>query len=364
MKIPRLDLSKVDAVCRREIQSNILKVIDHGRFIHGPEVGQLEEELTAYFGRPVVTVASGTDALTLALQGTSPDVKPTVVVPAFSFSATASAVLRAGFDLRFVDIDSETLCINWDQVRALDGPNLIVVPVHLYGRTITPPSGLKAKIVEDACQAFGAFDGKGHRACTLGQAAALSFFPSKPLGCYGDGGAVVCATQEVADAVRLRAHHGARGGYLSEVPGFNSRLDSIQAAVLLAKLRHVEAHRKRRAEIAAGFTEALEGIEGVTLPPAALGSAWSCYVVRIADEHRDFVLERLRAEGVDAVVQYPVPLSEQPAFRTEGVFPVAAQAAREVLGLPIYSGMTDVQVERVIEVMKRALKARSSCAAS
>jgi dTDP-4-amino-4,6-dideoxygalactose transaminase len=357
MKIPRLDLTVADADVLDIICDDVREVILSGRYIGGPHVQSLERELTEYFDRPVVTVGNGTDAITAALMAL-PAKPPHVIVPTFSFSATASAVLRAGLHPIFVDIDPETYCIDWNLVRTYDCADAVVIPVHLYGRMTLPPKDLESTVLEDACQAFGATAAPSRKAGTIGTFAAFSFFPSKPLGCYGDGGAVVCKDENLAERVRMVARHGAKKTYISEIPGFNSRLDAIQAAILRAKLSHVERQRQRRLEIASIYLDQLGGVEGLTLPSPVMGcSAWSCYVVRVHDGKRNRVLAYLREQGIDAVVQYPTPLHNQPAFASKRTakFPHAERAAQEVLSLPIWAGMTEEQIDYVIETVKTAM---------
>jgi dTDP-4-amino-4,6-dideoxygalactose transaminase len=359
MRVPRLDLRVEDAELAADIQAAIARVVAGGQFIGGTEVSSLEDELAFWIDRDhpnpvpfsVVTCASGTDALTLACLAARPRHRPpgTAVMPALSFSATASAALQAGLRIRFVDIDPRTLLIDWDEAETLLRSDSVAIPVHLYGRIARPPGGWPAypPTVFDACQAFGI-----REAVTLGQFAALSFFPSKPLGCYGDGGAVVCPAT-YASHVRMLAHHGAKRRYVSDVPGFNSRLDTIQAAILRVKLQHVERARLRRALIARTYDAKLSDLEWLELPELVADHTWHCYVVRVK-RSRDDLLAHLHANGVDAVVQYPVPLHKQPAFADfGGSFPHAEQACGEILGLPIWAGMTDAQIQFVIESVRR-----------
>lgn len=358
MRVPRLDPLIADAPQAGEIRAGIDRVLTSGRFIGGPEVDELESELAAHLTVPsVVCCASGTDALTLGLMGIarlygSDSSGSLVVVPALSFSATASAVVRAGMRPVFVDVDPDTLLLDWEAAAAVPDAHA-VVPVHLYGRVCAPPSGWAGPpILEDACQAFDAAT-HGIWAGHVGTAAAFSFFPSKPLGCYGDGGALACSLV-VADLVRPLARHGATKRYVSKFAGFNSRLDAIQAAILRAKLAAVEWHRLRRAEVAGAYHDQLSDQQRLRLPEWVLGHAWHCYVVRVVDGSRDGLLAHLRDRGVDAVVQYPVPLHQMPAFRDVEPLslPNAELACTQVLGLPIWSGMTKNQVDRVVDAVR------------
>ena len=358
MKVPRYSPIHADADVLT-IQDAVQGVLQSGRYIGGPQVDQLERELSDYFDAHVITVGNGTDALTAALMAL-PHKPPHVIIPAFSFSATASAVVRAGLKPVFVDVDPETYAIDWERVRRYDCLDAVVIPVHLHGHITVPPTNLRSIILEDACQAFGASDSRSIKAGTFGALGAFSFFPSKPLGCYGDGGAVVCKDETLAKRVRMVARHGATNTYVSELPGFNSRLDAIQAAILRAKLPHVESQRRRRVHIATQYLQGFGDVDWLTHPAIVYGySAWSCYVIRVHDQKRDLVLQHLRECGIDAVVQYPVPLHRQPAFRSYvrkvHEYPHAEKACEEVLSLPIWAGMTQAQTQAVIEAVKSAI---------
>lgn len=358
MRVPRLDPVVADAPQAAEIRAAVDRVLTSGRFIGGPEVDELERELANHLEVPaVVCCASGTDALTLGLMGiaalySSDRSGSPVVVPALSFSATASAVVRAGMRPIFVDVDPDTMLMDWEAAAAVRRA-LAVIPVHLYGQVCAPPPEWDGPpILEDACQAFGATT-DGAKCGHVGSSAAFSFFPSKPLGCYGDGGALSCSAL-LADHVRAVARHGARERYVSEHVGFNSRLDALQAAIVRAKLPAVEAHRSRRAEIAAAYAEQLADLRWLSLPERILGHAWHCYVIRVLVSSRDPLLDHLRNRGIDAVVQYPVPLHQMRAFRSDAPpsLPNAELACRQVLGLPIWSGMTAEQTDRVVDAIR------------
>lgn len=366
MRVTRWDPLVGDASQSDAIRAAIDRVLGSGRFVGGVEIELLERELAITLDVPsVVTCGSGTDALALALEGVRhlPERHPLphgerieVVTTPLTFVATASAIRRAGMVPRFVDVDSDTLLIDWKAAHAARARARAVVPVHLYGRTCAPPPGWDGPpVVEDACQAFGAA-----RAGRVGDAAAFSFFPSKPLGCYGDGGAVV-ASMAVADHVRTLAHHGintvaprSTHGYYSAFVGYNSRLDALQAAVLRAKLPTVESHRVRREQIAHAYADQLSDQGWLRLPDFVEGHAWHCYTTRVLDGSRDARLHHLREQGIDAVVQYPVPLHRMRAFSNSDApsLPNAEAACDQILGLPIWFGMTDDQVDSVVLAMR------------
>ncbi len=356
MSVSRLDLSAEDAPISEEISNAISRVVKSGRFIGGPEVEHFEEELVDAVGlSEAVTCASGTDAITLGLMairdGYSRQGCDRVVVPAFSFSATASAVIRAGLKPDFVDVDPDTLLIDWDQAQDKARGALAVLPVHLYGRLCSVPD-IRVPVLEDACQAFGL------RAVGMSGYAAFSFFPSKPLGCYGDGGAFLCADVRVANLARSFGRHGASvgGPYFSDVAGFNSRLDTIQAAILRVKLKTVRERIQAREKIAHTYMECLGSLDWLKLPSLVSQSTWHCYVVRVELKPGDFRRERLRlhllGRGIDAVVQYPTPLHKQRAFHTDVSLPHAEKASHTVLGLPIWAGMGESRVLEVVDAVR------------
>ena len=350
MRVPRFDPVVADLLLVDAIREAVGRVLQSGCFIGGSEVEALELDLASVLGCPrVVCVGSGTDALTLGLRGILGHRGfGRVVTTALSFSATASAIVRAGLEPVFVDIDPNTLSLDWDAAARVEHA-CAVIPVHLYGRVCSPPAGWEGPpILEDACQAFGA-----PGAAKVGDAAAISFFPSKPLGCYGDGGALACSA-EVAARVRMLARHGSRVPYVSECAGFNSRLDAIQAAILRVKLPFVKFARKCREEIAHSYDDQLKDLSWVTLPELSDGHAWHCYVLQVDAAIREASLDRLRRAGVEAFVPYPVPLHEMNAFRARNgpCLEHAEAACKRVIGLPIWSGMTRAQVDYVAETLR------------
>ncbi len=340
----------------RELAEALLRVASSGRYILGPELEAFERELAQFVGpEHAVGVNSGTDALLLALKALGVGPGDEVIVPTFTFIATAEAVIHAGAKPVLADVDPETLNLSTETLqRALTPKTKAVIFVHLYGSTLgiegvaelCRDKGLA--LLEDAAQAIGARSKLG-KAGSIGRAAAFSFYPTKNLSAMGDGGAVTTSDPEAAERVRRLRDHGSQGKYNHLEPGYNSRLDAVQAAVLRVKLRHLEAWNARRREIARRYTEAFRGL--LRTPPDDPGSAWHQYTVQTPQ--RDALAEHLKKRGIGFAIHYPRPLHLQLALSflgyKEGDFPNAERAAREVLSLPIFPELTDGEVEEVIE---------------
>ncbi len=350
MSVPLLDLRAQFETVRDEVMSGLLEVVDSQRFILGPKVVQLEEAVAAlcHVGHGIAC-ASGTDALFLSLKAL---IEPgdEVITSPFSFFASAGAISNAGGRPVFVDIDPATFILDMDQVEAaLTERTRAVIPVHLFGQ-MAPMERLAEMaahrdlvLVEDAAQAIGArrrIEGAWRTPGELGSTAAFSFFPSKNLGGWGDGGMIVTRDEPLAARLRrLRAHGGAKQYHHEEV-GTNSRLDAIQAAVLAAKLPHLAKWNAARRANAAFYDEALAGCAGVTTPYAdpANEHTYHQYTVRVT--RRDELLASLEGQEIGCAVYYPTPLHVQPCFSSlgyrRGQFPEAERAASEVISLPIY----------------------------
>ncbi|MCX7819357.1 MAG: DegT/DnrJ/EryC1/StrS family aminotransferase, partial [Kiritimatiellae bacterium] len=309
-----------------------------------------------------IGVASGLDALKLALRALEIGPGDEVITVANSFVATALAVSAVGARPVLVDCEPEGFTINVAEIEgAITSRTRAILPVHLYGhpaemdaiRSIAARHGLE--VVEDAAQAHGARY-RGRRCGSLGRIAAFSFYPGKNLGAYGDGGAVTTNDAALADRVATLRNYGSRVKYRHEVLGENSRLDTLQAAVLNAKLPHLDRWNAARRRIAAHYRDLLAGVGDLRLPVARseVEHVWHLYVVRTS--RRDALLEFLRARGIGALIHYPIPIHLQPAYRgygwRVGQFPIAEQLAREVLSLPIYPEMTEPQVEAVTAAVR------------
>jgi dTDP-4-amino-4,6-dideoxygalactose transaminase len=359
MTVPMLDLSAQ----HREVSERILRgfdqVLSSSSFIQGPEVAAFEAEFASYCGvGHVVGVGSGTDALELALRAAGVGPGDEVVVPANTFVATAEAVVRAGAKVVFSDCNDDFLLDPTSLDDALSARTRAIIAVHLYGQT-APVDELRAVagpgvlLVEDAAQAQGARS-RGRRAGSLGEVAATSFYPGKNLGAYGDAGAVMTSSSTIAARVRALGNHGGVRKYEHLEVGTTSRLDSLQAVVLSAKLELLDLWNGDRRALAERYTRLLAGSAVVT-PRTVPGNEhiFHQYVVRVPE--RDRVVHQLNAAGIGAGIHYPLPVHLVPAFEGtsggRGSFPVAEKAATEILSLPIYPGLTAAQQEFVVEVL-------------
>jgi dTDP-4-amino-4,6-dideoxygalactose transaminase len=365
MAVPFGDFLAHVAPLRTEILEAVARVLDSGRFILGPEGDAFERELAASLeARFAVGVANGTEAIQLALEALGVGAGDEVVTSPLSAAFTALAVLRAGARPVFADLDPVTLNVSPETVaRAMTPRTRALLPVHLYGHPVDldPLLALAQErgvpLVEDACQAIGARY-KGRPVGALSGMGALSFYPTKNLGAFGDAGAVVTGDEAAAERLRGLRNGGQRQRYRHEVAGINSRLDEVQAAVLRLKLRHLPAWTERRRALAQRYRDGLAGT-GLGLPmeqPYAT-AVWHLFVVRHSD--REGLAERLQEKGVGTLVHYPIPLHLQPAFAhlggRRGDFPVAERAADEILSLPLYPEMSDAQADAVVDAVKAAL---------
>lgn len=366
IRIPVVDLPAQYRAIRAEVDAAVAAVLARGRFILGPEVEAFEAEMADYCGvRYAVGVGSGTDALFLALKALGIKEGDEVITTPFSFVAAAGAIGAAGARPVFADIDPGTFTVDPAEVEARITPRTrAVVPVHLYGHPAAMDEILAVArahhlaVIEDNAQAIGARY-RGRRTGSLGEAGCLSFYPTKNLGAYGDGGMVTTDSPELAERIRRLRDHGTSGKYRSEEQGYNSRLDEIQAAVLRVKLRHLDAWAARRRDLAATYGRELAGIASLTLPVERpeVEAAYHQYTVRVRD--RDRVQACLAAEGIATAVHYPIPLHLQGIFQGLGLrpgsLPRAEAAAAEVLSLPMYPELTDGQAKAVGAALRRVL---------
>lgn len=362
VKVPLFDTRRQLELLRPEIDQRLLAVVDSGQFVLGPEVETFERELAAYLGvGHVIGVANGTDALTITLRALGVGPGDDVVVPSFTFFATAEAVVHAGARPVFCDIDPETFCITAETVgQALTSRTRAVIPVHLFG-TPAPMAELGVlarergfELVEDAAQAAGArLDGA--RAGALGRAATFSFFPSKNLFCLGDGGAIATSDEELADRVDLLRKRGSRDGKATFLEvGYNSRLDAIQAAVLRSVLLRLDEWNMRRRQLADAYAEAGLG-ELVSLPriPAGAEPVYHLYVVR--SPARDAMVAALERRGIQARPPYHLPLHRQEAMRSYAEdleLPGTEQALETHLALPMGPTRGPDTADAVVEALR------------
>lgn len=350
-----IDLKTQYQRLKPQIDAAIQRVLDHGQYILGPEVAELEEKLAAYTGaKHCITVANGTDALQTALMALGVGPGDEVITPGFTYIATAETVALLRAKPVYVDIDERTYNLNPALLEAAITPRTkAIVPVSLYGQcadfdtinAIAARHGIP--VIEDAAQSFGATY-KGRKSCNLTTIACASFFPSKPLGCYGDGGAVFTSDDELAKVIRQIARHGQDRRYHHVRVGVNSRLDTLQAAILLPKLAVFDEEIALRQVVANRYMEQLQGVGQLVLPVVEPHnqSVWAQFTVRV--KHRDTVQKELQSAGVPTAVHYPIPLNRQPAVAdTEVQLPVGDLVAGEVLSLPMHpamDGQTQAQI--------------------
>jgi dTDP-4-amino-4,6-dideoxygalactose transaminase len=365
--VPMLDLGLQYQSIRTEIREAIDHVLESQHFILGPEVKALESEVALYCGRKFgIGVASGTDALTLALCGSGIGAGDEVIVPSFSFIATADCVSLLGATPVFADIDPITFCIDPALIEAkITARTKALVPVHLYGQSADMDPVMEIarrhnlRVIEDNAQAIGATY-KGRKTASMGDIGCLSFFPSKNLGGYGDGGMVVTDSEETAQKLRSLRAHGSLKKYFSTEQGWNSRLDEIQAAILRVKLRHLDSWGHGRRERAALYDRLLQSMPEVTLPAIADGRdhVFHQYTVRVPQ--RDKVQKLMTARGVASTVYYPTPIHLQPIYSSlgykSGDLLECERAAQEALSLPIYPELTDQQIEQVASALAQSLR--------
>jgi dTDP-4-amino-4,6-dideoxygalactose transaminase len=365
--IPALDLMAQYKSIESEIKTAIFEVLGSQHFILGPNVKALEEEVSRYCERSFgVGVASGTDALILALRAAGVGAGDEVIVPSFSFIATADTVSLLGAVPVFVDIDADSFCIQPAQIEErITKRTKAIIPVHLYGHPAEMDAILmlarehKLLVIEDNAQAIGATY-RGKRTASFGDFGCISFFPSKNLGGFGDGGMVVTNSQEIGARLRSLRAHGATKKYYTVEQGWNSRLDEIQAAILRVKLRHLDSWSAGRRQRAAQYDRLLAGIKGIVVPRVAndCQHVYHQYTIRVPK--RDKVQKALADMGIASTVYYPTPIHLQPIYAALGYkagdLPETEKAAQEVLSLPIYPELTDEQVEQVAQGLDHAVR--------
>lgn len=365
--IPQLDLSAQFAAIGAEIRTAVDRVLTSQQFVLGREGAALEEEIAALCGvSHGVGVASGTDALILALRACGVQAGDEVLLPCFTFVATGSAVSALGARPVFADIRPETYNLDPSELERRVTPRTrAIVAVHLYGLPadmdpiVAFAKSRKLPLIEDNAQAIGAIY-RGRRTGSFGDAACLSFYPTKNLGAYGDGGMVVSNSAEIATRIRTLRNHGQTSKYLSSEAGWNSRLDELQAAVLRVKLRHLAEWQRARRSNAAEYTRLLQQVPGVMPPlePEGFEHVYHQYTIRC--ERRDALQQYLTARKIGSTVYYPHPLHLQPLYaplgHKPGDFPHAERAAQEVLSLPMYPELRKDQIARVVEAIADFVK--------
>ncbi len=387
-----LDLKREYEYMKEDIDRAIAKCLNHQKWILGPEVKELEDRVAAYIGvKHCIGVSSGTDALVLALRALAIqrkgqeyfDKSDQIITSPFTFTATGDAILRAGATPVFVDIDPRTY--NIDPIKIAEyltqhSPVVGIIPVHLYGQPCEMDEIMSIAgehdlfVLEDTAQAFGA-TWKGRKLGSLSTVGAFSFFPSKNLGGFGDAGMISTNNEDVAALIRMLLKHGGRDKYNVDHIGYNGRLDTLQAAILLAKLPHIDEFNNRRRQIAERYTAALHDIPGIVLPAYAVpctpvqgiqeermlhpGHVFHQYTIRVEPGKRDSLQKMLQEKGVSTMVYYPFPLHKMRVFNGRSVaadnLSCAEQACASVLSLPIEPLLNDDEIEFVIGAVRQAL---------
>lgn len=354
-----IDLKAQQALIKDKIDANIQRVLAHGQYILGPEVAELEEKLAAFVGaKYCISVANGTDALQIAQMALGIGPGDEVITPGFTYIATAETVALLGAKPVYVDVDPRTYNLDPQLLEAAITPRTkAIIPVSLYGQcadfdainAIAARHGIP--VIEDAAQSFGATY-KGKRSCNLATIACTSFFPSKPLGCYGDGGAIFTNDDELAKVMRQIARHGQDRRYHHIRVGVNSRLDTLQAAILLPKLEIFSEEVELRQRIAAKYRQLLSRAGVTTTPFVEVHnmSVYAQYTIQV--ENRQAVQAKLQAQGIPTAVHYPIPLNKQPAVADSSVcLPVGDAIAEKVMSLPFHPYITEAGIEQVVTAM-------------
>lgn len=373
-EIRMVDLATQYQRIKTEVDTAIAKVLQSTQFIKGPQVKSFEDNLSAYLGvKHVIACANGTDALQIAMMALGLKPGDEVITASFTYVATAEVIALLQLKPVLVEVDPDTFCISPEAIRKAISPKTrAIVPVHLFGQCADMEAVMEiAKehnlyVIEDNAQAIGAdytfSNGNTQKAGTIGNVGTTSFFPSKNLGCYGDGGALFTNDAVLAAQIRIVANHGQTRQYVHDEVGVNSRLDTIQAAVLDIKLKHLNEYAAARVAVADRYDAAFADVEGVTTPVRAANSThvFHQYTLKLNGLNRDEVRKRLEEKGVPSMVYYPIPVHRQkayiaPAYTTE-MFAVTDKLCESVLSLPIHTEMDEEQQNYIIESFKGSLK--------
>jgi dTDP-4-amino-4,6-dideoxygalactose transaminase len=362
--IPLLDIAAQHGPIKEELRAALDRVIDAQAYIMGPDVAAFEQDIQKHLGvKHAIACANGSDGLVIALQALGIGPGDEVITTAFSFFATAGSIARLGATPVFADIDPTTFNLDVSKIEAKITPRTkALMPVHLFGQ-MTPMKPIRdlarrhgLKIVEDAAQAIGAKE-DGAFAGTIGDFGVLSFFPSKNLGCMGDGGMVLTNDDSLAEIARsIRVHGAGKTRYHHDRVGMNSRLDTLQAAILRVKLPHLERWSEGRRTVAAKYRERLKGVSSVVLPAVSAGMTHIYNQFTLRSPRRDALQAAFQKEKIGCAVYYPLPLHLQRCFADvggkAGDHPQAERACQEVLSIPVFGELTDGQIDRVAEVVR------------
>lgn len=365
-----VDLQKQYQKIKGEIDAAMQEVLDTTAFIQGTQVKQFANSLARYYDvEYVIPCANGTDALQIAMMAL--DLKPgdEIILPVHTYVATAEVIALLGLTPVFIEVDADTFNIDVDQIEVrITAKTRAIVPVHLYGQCadmdplLAIAKKYKLHVIEDTAQALGAVytfsNGKKMRAGTMGTIGTTSFFPSKNLGCYGDGGALFTRNKDLAEKIRMIANHGQRIKYHHDIIGVNSRLDTLQAAILNVKLKYLNEYEQARNKVANYYDIALAGINGLKIPKRSTNSThvFHQYTLKIKNGKRDLLKEYLEDRGIPTMIYYPVPLHLQKAYKRqgfeEGSFPLTELLSREVISLPIHTEMVEQQLHYIVSCIK------------
>lgn len=366
MKVPFYDLKLQNEVIKEELWASWNEILNENSFILGDKVEIFEENYALFNNaKHVVGVANGTDAIELLIRALDLDKDSRILIPAHTFIATALAVIRSGHEFELVDVDKSSMLINRDSLKHVDLSQIgCVIPVHMYGQQVDL-SDLRVllnsdiRIIEDGAQSQGSTF-KGFFLQSESEGVATSFYPGKNLGAFGDAGAIVTNNEKIALRIQELRNYGSTLKYHHPQIGFNSRLDSIQASVLSQKLLHLSSWNYMRAELAKRYLEALEPVEGITLPSVSNSAnhVWHLFVIRV--KKRDDLYKWLKFNGIDVGIHYPKPIHLHSAFERKGYakgdFPVAEEIAETCLSLPLFPGMTFSQQDYVIEKVQQGIR--------
>lgn len=368
-QIKMVDLQTQYLHIKEEIDLAIQEVLLSTAFIQGPQVQEFANSLSAYTNSNfVIPCANGTDALQIAMMAL--DFKPgdEVILPVHTYVATAEVIALLGLKPVFIDVDEKTFNLDVNQIEnKITKRTVAIVPVHLYGQCadMEPILAIASKhqlyVIEDAAQALGAQylfkDGTKRHAGTMGHIGTTSFFPSKNLGCYGDGGALFTQSQPLAEKIKMIANHGQKIKYQHDLVGINSRLDTLQAAILNVKLKYLDTYTRRRNEAAAFYDKFLKGVNGVTCPFRANNSTHVFHQYTLKVNDRDGLKNHLEKNGVPTMIYYPIPLHFQKAYRQpeqgEGSYTVTEKLSKTVISLPIHTEMKTEELEFICDTLKR-----------
>ncbi|MFN3480006.1 MAG: DegT/DnrJ/EryC1/StrS family aminotransferase [Thermodesulfovibrionales bacterium] len=362
--IPMVDLKSQFQGIKEEIFESLKEIIESSHYILGPSVREFEKKIAEYIGvSQAIGVASGTDALHLSLEALGIGDNDEVITTPFTFFATVEAILYTGARPVFVDIELDSFNIDPEKIEEkITDRTKAILPVHLFGhpadmeKIMNIANRYNLHVIEDCAQAFGATI-ENRRVGSFGDSGCFSFYPSKNLGAYGDGGMITVRSEELSERIRMLRNHGATASYIHDSVGFNSRLDEIQAGILLIKFKRIKEYNRLRREKAKRYNSLLSDIVRCPLERDGFKHVFNLYT--IMSERRDEIQRSLREKGISSVVYYPLPLHLQRALSflgyREGDFPMAEKASKEVLSLPIYPELEDSTIERIADVIKSSL---------